>query len=166
MNRRELLRRMPANANDEAAARDVAVLGWPAIEPVLPDVLRWLRVPESPVADVFVELLASIGEPIAHVVAWRGLHPANPWVRHRLLCDVLPRWSDAAVGSLSDMLTTTATQPDLHDNDVRALELLARRKLADAAWLRDWCRFREEQASRRAARLRAVAQSLAADGGP
>src|ERR1041384_7373535 len=96
MNRRELMRLMPRDGQDVAAAQHIVDLGYPAVAPVLPDIVRWLRVAESRVADMFADLLAVLGAPAAEAVAWGGLNPDNCWARHRILCRVLPRWPDEA----------------------------------------------------------------------
>ena len=145
MHRRELMQLMPRNGRDQAGADRIVQLGFPTVEPVLRDIVRWLRVPESPVADTFAEFLAELGEPAAQVIAWRGLHPENCWARHRILCVVLPRWPRAALKSIASMLTTTATQPDAYDNDLRAVQLLAEHRLVDPKWLAGWVEFKQER---------------------
>lgn len=167
MNRRELLRLMPRDGKDSAGATRIAELGYPSVGPVLPDIVRWLRVAESPVADTFAAFLADIGEPAAEVIAWRGLHPENCWARHRILCHVLPRWPEAALQRIAFMLTTTATQPDAYDNDLRAVEILARHRLADLEWLGGWLEFKAERLGERTILLEQAKQvvRLAAGGG-
>jgi hypothetical protein len=153
MNRRELMRLMPRNGNDVDGAEHILALGYPAIAPVLPDIVRWLRVAESPVADAFADLLADLGDPAIEAVAWHGLRPDNCWARHRILCRVLPRWSDSALQRITFMLSTTATQPDAYDNDLRAIEILADRGLADPKWLAGWLEFKQGRLDARVALL-------------
>ncbi len=141
MDRKELLRLMPRNAFDVEGARRIVDLGYPAIEPVHRDMIQAMRVAESPAADVFTDYFAEIGTPGAPAVA-EGLHREDCWLRHRLFTRVLPAWPDAALSSLRDILTLVATQPDAYDNDVRCLELLARRDLAEVDWLAQWLQFK------------------------
>lgn len=139
------MRRMPRDGQDRTGAERIVQLGWPAIAPVLPDLVRWLRVAESPVADTFAELLATLGEPAVQAVAWQGLRPENCWARHRILCVVLPRWPRQALEAIAWMLTTVATQPDAYDNDLRAVALLAEHRLVDPRWLAEWIEFKAER---------------------
>jgi hypothetical protein len=160
MNRRELMRLMPRDGQDVAGAERIVALGYPVIAPVLPDIVRWLRVPESRVADTFADLLAVLGAPAAEAVAWRGLHPENCWARHRILCRVLPRWPEEALRCIAFMLTTTATQPDAYDNDLRAVEILAERRLAKPDWLAGWLEFKQERLDARVALLTRAKQAV------
>ena len=139
----------------------LVALGYPTVEPVLPDIVRWLRVADSPVADAFSAFLAEIGEPAVNVICWRGLHPANSWVRNRILREVLPRWPREAIQRLTFMLTTTATQPDAHNNDLLTVQLLARHQLVDVEWLRGWLAFKEERLAERSDLLRRVKEEMA-----
>lgn len=115
---------------------------------------------ESPVADAFADFLAGLGAPAAEAIAWRGLHPDNCWARHRILCRVLPRWPDDALRAISFMLTTTATPPDAYDNDLRAVEILANRGLADPEWLAGWLTFKQERLDARVALLARAKQAV------
>lgn len=154
------MRLMPRDGQDIAGAKRIAALGFPAIAAVLSDIVRWLRVAESPVADAFADLLAGLGAPAVDAVAWRGLHPDNCWARHRILCRVLPRWPDEALRAITFMLTTTATQPDAHDNDLRAVEILAVRGLAEPEWLAGWLAFKQERLDARTTLLARARQAV------
>ena len=64
---RELL---PRSTRDREAARAVIALGYPAVAPVLPDLLEWLQDYNWPVARPIGEFLASIPEPmVPHIRA-------------------------------------------------------------------------------------------------
>lgn len=154
------MRLMPRDGQDLVGAERIVALGHPAIDPVLPDIVRWLRVADSPVADAFADLLAGLGTPAAEAIAWHGLHPDNCWARHRILCRVLPSWPDEALRAISFMLTTTATQPDAYDNDLRAVEVLAIRGLAEPEWLAGWLTFQQERLDARVALLARVKQAV------
>jgi hypothetical protein len=58
------------------------------------------------------------------------------------------------------MLTTTATQPDAYDNDLRAVEILAARGLAEPEWLAGWLTFKQERLDARAALLVTARQAV------
>jgi hypothetical protein len=56
MDRKELMRMMPTDGEDILAATRIVDLGYPAIAPVLRDMMKWMRVAESPVADSLATL--------------------------------------------------------------------------------------------------------------
>lgn len=56
---------LPRDKFDTANAEQLAALGFPAIEPVLPQLLEWMQDCSWPVAQVLQHLLASIGAPLA-----------------------------------------------------------------------------------------------------
>ena len=62
---RELL---PRNKHDHQAARAVIALGYPAVAPILPDLLKWLQDYNWPVSRPISEFLASIREPMAPLI--------------------------------------------------------------------------------------------------
>jgi hypothetical protein len=56
---------LPIDKMDTEAASKVVALGFPVVEPVLPQLLEWLQDMNWPVAQVFQPFLASIGAPLA-----------------------------------------------------------------------------------------------------
>lgn len=56
---------IPADKFDEAAVERAAALGFPAINPILPDLLEWLQDINWPVAPKVAELLAKADVQIA-----------------------------------------------------------------------------------------------------
>ena len=142
--RKELVRMLPASGDDLAAAMRIVEMGYPAVGPVMRDMVRWMRVAESPVADAFAAFFGRLGEPAVDVIA-EGLLRENSELRHRIFCQVLPEWPPEVIGQLTNTLTMVATQPDAHDNDVRSVALLVKHLLADPEWLRGWVQFKEER---------------------
>lgn len=159
MTRKELMRLMPANADDVAAAIAVVQLGHGAVAPVMRDMVRWMRVGESAVADTFAQFLAEVGAPAVNVVA-EGLMRENCWLRHRAFCQILPKWPPELIRQLSNVLTMIATQPDAYDNDLRSVAVLAKHRLADQEWLKKWVAFKKERMATRSDLLSQVEQQL------
>ena len=162
MTRKELMKLMPANAQDAAAAEQVVQLGFPAVEPVLRDMVQAMRVANSPAADVFAAFIARLGVPAIPAIA-KGLHRENCWLRHRIFTQVLPQWPLEAIAPLKIELSCIATQPDAYDNDLLSMELLLRHHLADPAWLAQWLDFKQERWTVRDAALRRVEAMLKID---
>jgi hypothetical protein len=92
MTRKELMRMMPANAEDVAAAERIINIGHPEIAPVMSDMVNALRVAKSPVADAFAAYFGRLGQPAVEAIS-QGLMKDNCWLRHRIFTVVLPQWS-------------------------------------------------------------------------
>jgi hypothetical protein len=56
---------IPADKHDQTAVERAAALGFPTINPILPDLLEWLQDINWPVAPVVADLLAKAGVEIA-----------------------------------------------------------------------------------------------------
>jgi hypothetical protein len=139
---------MPVNAEDIEAATRIVELGYPTISPIFRDMVQYMRVAESPVADMFADFFGRLGGPAQQVIGV-GLGKENCWLRHRIFTRVLPLWPSDSVTALANILTMIATQPDAYDNDLRCVVLLAKNHLADKHWLSDWVAFKKERIAER-----------------
>ncbi len=153
------MEKMPANARDVAAAGSIVALGFPAVGPVLRDMVQSMRVADSPVADLFADFLARLGAPAVPEIA-QGLHRENIWLRHRIFTRILPHWPAEILAPLKTELSCIATQPDAYDNDLLCMELLLKHHLAERDWLAQWLEFKKERGAVRAALLRRVEAAL------
>jgi hypothetical protein len=159
MTRKELLRLMPANAEDIQAAARVLELGYPALRPIFRDMASCMRVAESPVADKFADFFGRLGRPALEIIG-EGLGKENCWLRHRIFTRVLPTWPSDLIAALANILTMIATQPDAYDNDLRCVLLLAKNHLVDKRWLSDWIGFKKERMAERDKLIRQIAAEL------
>lgn len=144
MRREELIKLMPENKDDARAARALVQLGASAIEPVWRDMLLWLRVPDSPVADIFAEFFAKIDPQPVGLIA-KHIATQQELMRKRILTDILQAWPREAVVPLTTQLTVLATHPDVLNNDIECFRLILKHDLADRVWVRQWLTFRKEQ---------------------
>jgi hypothetical protein len=64
----ELKALLPASKMQVEKAEALVRLGYPAVAPVLPEILEWMKDLNWPVARVFQPLLARIGEPLAPLI--------------------------------------------------------------------------------------------------
>jgi hypothetical protein len=144
MNRKEIISIMPVNADDIVAAKRIIEMGHPSITPVMRDMVRWMRVAESPVADAFAAFFGRLGEPAVDVIA-EGLMKDNCWLKHRIFNMVLPGWPPDAIRKLANVLKIVVTHPDAYDNDLRSVEILVKYNLADLQWLHEWISFKKER---------------------
>jgi hypothetical protein len=148
MTRKEILRLMPANAEDIEGAIRIVELGYPIIAPVFSDMVSCMRVAESPVADTFADFFGRLGSPALEAIG-AGLGKENCWLRHRIFTRVLPLWPSDSVAALANILTMIAAQPDAYDNDLRCIVLLAKNHLADKHSFSDWVVFKKERMAER-----------------
>lgn len=167
MTRKELMRIMPANAADLAAAERMIEMGYPAVTPVMRDMVNLMRVAVSPVADAFAVFFGRLGESAVDAID-QGLMHGNCWLRHRIFTQVFPLWPPNVIRQLTNTLKLVATQPDAYDNDLLCVDLLIQQRLADPQWLGQWIEFKKERWAVRnelmvkvEARLKSVPQDVA-----
>jgi hypothetical protein len=159
MTRKELMRVMPANGDDLPAANRIVETGHPTVVPVMRDMVRWMRVAQSPVADTFAQFFGALGAPAVNVIA-EGLLRENCWLRHRVFSQILPKWPPEVIRQLTNVLTVIATQPDAYDNDLRSVAVLTKYRLADPEWLKEWITFKKEGMAARHQLLLEVEEQL------
>jgi hypothetical protein len=138
------MRIMPVNGDDLAAAERIVEIGFPIVAPIMRDMVRWMRVANSPVADAFAAFFGRLGHSAVGAIG-EGLMWENCWLRHRIFTQILPQWPPDAVGQLTNILTAVATQPDAYDNDLLCMEVLAQYRLTDLQWLAQWLAFKKER---------------------
>jgi hypothetical protein len=63
--RPELSALVPLHKSDLQNARAAVALGWPAVEPIVPQLLRWLQDINWPVAHVLAPFFAEVGPALA-----------------------------------------------------------------------------------------------------
>ena len=144
MKRKELLELMPKNKDDSGAAKNLVQLGYPMIGPVMRDMLLWLKVSNSTVADIFAKFFARlVPQPVDLIAKHIGTNSGT--LRNRILVDVLREWPLEAVRQLSANLATLGTHPDVLNNDIECLKLLLKHGLAETKWVKQWVDFRKEQ---------------------
>jgi hypothetical protein len=150
---------MPKNAQDATAAKELVALDAAELAPVIPEMLRYLKHHDSPVSAEFRAFFAKHGERYVEEVAMALSRATMPEIKHALLSTILPAWSRASIAQFTGVLSMLATHPDAWNNDLLSIELLARHRLADANWLRQWVHFKLERLSERAQ----LAQRLASE---
>ena len=63
--RKELRKLLPVNKDDVAAIETITAHGYPAVQPILLDLLKWIRNESWPVAKPACEFLVTIGRRLA-----------------------------------------------------------------------------------------------------
>jgi hypothetical protein len=59
---------LPRNKSDEERVRALIALGYPAVAPVLPDLLEWLQDGNWPISRPIADFFLSIGEPVLPLI--------------------------------------------------------------------------------------------------
>ena len=168
MDKNQLRRIFPTDRNDIDAANSLIKLGYPVLSPVSREVLQFLKLSESSVADAFCVFLSQIGkssvpdpglvEEISKTLC--SSSRSNGQKKFRLLNDVLPNWSKKNIELLANALRTAATCPDACNNDLLALKLLFDHGILDIGWTSKWMKFKAERHNVRSALLEELRQKL------
>ena len=135
---------LPRDKNDVAAAAAALKYGLPTLEPALPALLRWLRNPSWPVAEVIRPFFSTHGEAaLPHVK--RALTARDALWKANLLRAVVSHWDRALVAQLKLELELLVTTFDGSGTDLAAFELLVRHRISDPEWLRQWLEFKQKR---------------------
>ena len=146
--RKELRNLLPANKDDVAAIKAIAAHGYQAVEPILLDLLKWIRVESWPVAKPACEFLVSIGPRLAPQVL-KVLGSRDDRLKAVVLRRIVSEWSSDDVGGLSSRLFLIATDGQSWGADLLALRLLAQHGIGDPEWITGWLEFKREHHEKR-----------------
>lgn len=141
MNAATLKQMLPRNKEDAVGAKALTALGFPAVEPVLPQMLEWLKTNGSPVELVMREFFVSLGLPAVPVIQ-NALRARHAHLKYAVVTHVVKFWPAEAVAPLAAELQVLATDSGFYGTDLTALRLLVEHDLADRAWLEEWSRFK------------------------
>ena len=150
--RKELRKLLPANKDDVAAIKTIAAHGYPAVEPILLDLLKWIRVESWPVAKPASEFLVSIGPRLAPQVL-EVLGSRDDLLKAVVLRQIVSKWSSDDVSSLSSRLFLIATDGQSSGADLLALRLLVQHGIGDLEWITGWLEFKREHYVKRLAEI-------------
>ena len=114
MDPQRLMGVVPTGKSDTDNAIALVALGFPAVEPVLPQILAWVQDPNWPVARVFLPFLATIGEPLAPHVRSVLATDDDCW-KYSLLEAVVHQSPELAAALTVD-LSRLARHPSSADN--------------------------------------------------
>jgi hypothetical protein len=120
---------LPKDRHDVASAAAIAALGYPAVAPLLPDLLSWLQDYNWPVARALAPFLAAVGEPVLPEVR-RILASDDEMWKYWVLVAVVAAMPAAVAGLLRPELVRMATQPT--PGEVTDEVNLAAREILDA----------------------------------
>lgn len=81
---------LPQTTHDTDRAEALVSLGYPAVDPIIPELLAWMRDMNWPVASVLAPLMSSIGTPLAPHLRAILLGEDDIWKAWMILCVIAP----------------------------------------------------------------------------
>jgi hypothetical protein len=164
--RRELRGLLPVNKDDVMAIEAIAARGYPVVEPILGELLRWTRSHYWPVAKPARDFLGSLGPRLAPQIE-EVLGSGDDSLIAAVLRDFVSTWQADDVRALAPRLLMVATHGTLCGVDLLALRLLARHRLGnpeEIAALLAMKRAHDEQRLTEAAAILDILDGQAAEG--
>ena len=149
--RRELRTLLPANKDDVAAIAAIAARGYPAVEPILLELIDWIRSDLWPVARPAMEFLASLGPRLVPQIA-HVLDGGDEWLKAVVLREFVSTWPADAVRRLDAGLDRAAIHGQ-SGADLIALRLLAQHGLRDPDWIMERLDTKQTHHERRLAEI-------------
>jgi hypothetical protein len=157
--RKELRKLLPADKDDVAAIDAITTRGYPAVKPILLDLLKWIRVESWPVAKPICEFLVTIGPRLApEVREVLGLRD-DLW-KAVVLRRIVSGWPSDDVRGLSAELLLIATDGQSWGADLLALRLLAQHGIGDPDWITGWLEFKREHHEERLSEIAEILRLL------
>ena len=120
---------LPRDKFDVGSVRAIAAAGYPAIAPILDDLVDWTADGNWPVAQPLADFLITLGEPLAAPVS-RVLRGTDGSHKENCIRLVVSRLPTDVLGKLEDDLRRLAERPSEDERreeaDVAALDALTR----------------------------------------
>ncbi len=114
---------LPEGKDDVTRAHAVAQLGYPAVAPILPHLMRWLQDRNWPVAEIVAPFLAQIGPPLLPEIRTVLRGHDEIWI-YWVLNELVRKMPATMVAELGDELQLLAHKPSDEEVDVIASEIL------------------------------------------
>lgn len=152
LRRKELRKLLPTNKDDLVAVQALVDSGYPAVQPLLQDLLKWIRVESWPVAKPIADFLVTIGPALAPEVG-RVLASRDDLLKAVVLKKIVTDWPSDAIRQLSPQLFMIATDGQSWGADLLALRLLARHGIGDREWITGWLEFKRDHHNARLAEI-------------
>src|SRR5688500_15500532 len=135
MDASSLKRLLPKNKDDAESARALVAMGYSAVEPVLSNMLEWLKTSGTPVDLVLRDFFAGLGVQAVPVVQ-KALASRHDLLKYSIVQHVVCRWPAGAVSQLAPQLQGLASGSGFYGTDLIAMRLLVEHRLAEPAWLK------------------------------
>jgi hypothetical protein len=141
--RKELRKLLPVNKDDVAAIEAIMALGYPAVEPIVLDLLKWIRQESWPVAKPACEFLVTIGPRLLpQVREVLGSRQRDDSWKADVLRQIVSEWPSDGVRGLEHELSQIAIHGQPWGGDLVALRLLAQHGIGDPEWITGLLEFK------------------------
>jgi hypothetical protein len=157
LQRKELRGLLPKDKNDLAAIDRLVENGYPAVQPIVYDLLKWIRVESWPVAKPVSAFLAAIGPALAPDVG-KVLASRDDLWKAAVLRNIVRDWPADQVRALAPQLVMIATDGQSWGADLLALRLLAEHGIGDREWVTAWLEFKRDHHRGRLAEIGEILQ--------
>jgi len=121
---------LPRHKSDSENARAIVAQGYPAVEPVLAELLEWLQDPNWPISGRIASFLATIGEPLIPHVRYVLQSNDDGW-KYQVLTKIVatsPVIARSVYDELKRMATAPTSSEKSEDVDIVAQEILLKLK--------------------------------------
>lgn len=122
----DLVALIPATKFETEKASALVKLGFPAVEPVIPQILEWLQDLNWPVGHVFQSFLSSISQPLAPYIRAVLLGQDDGWKQSLLIAIVYksPELAHALRPELEHVAKNPSAGESAEEVDQIAIEIL------------------------------------------
>ncbi|MDH5275087.1 MAG: DUF5071 domain-containing protein [Gammaproteobacteria bacterium] len=141
MDEKALKALLPRNKDDVEHATTLVNLGHPAVAPVLPQMLGWLKTTGSPVELIMRDFFVALGAHAVPVVR-NALRSRNDTWKYGIVNHIVTQWPAEAIAPLVGELQGIAASWTASGTDIIALQLLVQHRLGDREWLEQWSQFK------------------------
>ena len=124
---------VPTSKGDLARARAAVEAGYPAVAPILGELIEWLRDYNWPVAHILAPFLGSIGEPLVPHI-WRVLRTDDEVWKYWVIGILIPMLPAAVAGEFRPELSRLCHHAQPHEKR-EELDTQARAVLEHFGWL-------------------------------
>ena len=118
---------VPTSKQDLARARAAVEAGYPAVAPILGELMKWLQDYNWPVAHILAPFLASIGAPLVPHI-WHVLRTDDDVWKYWVIGILIPALPAAVAGEFRTELSRLCHHPQPHEKreelDTQAQEVL------------------------------------------
>lgn len=126
---------IPTSKTDEERAHAAVAAGYPAVEPILGELVEWLQDYNWPVAHILSPFLRSIGAPLVPHI-WHVLRTDDSTWKYWVLEILVPALEESIAAELRPELERLCYDPG-PEEQTEELDQQARAVLEHFDWLRD-----------------------------
>jgi len=123
---------IPTSKRDLERAQAAVEAGYPAVDPILGELMKWLQDYNWPVARILAPFLASVGAPIAPHI-WHVLRSDDDIWKYWVIAVVLANLPEEVAGEFRPELERLCSKPGPHEK-IHELDEQARQVLTRFGW--------------------------------